>query len=255
MKRITIILLTSITVGYFVLCALLFFFQRSFLYAPTPETKMSGSTSLSLTNDGATIKIWSRPVESSEALIYFGGNSEDVSNNFLRFSALLPNHSLYFVNYRGYGGSTGSPSEGALFSDALAVYDSIREKHANVSVIGRSLGSGVAVYLASNRKVDKLVLVTPYESIENIAKKRFPIFPVSLILQDKFDSASRVQNIRAKTIAIEAENDEVIPRANSDALTARFSAGQVVVKVVDGTNHNSIGMAQEYFDLVVGFLK
>ena len=97
--------------------------------------------------------------------------------------------------------------------------------------------------------------MTPYDSIENVAKKKFPIFPVSLILQDKFDSASRVPNINAKTIAIEAENDEVIPRANSDALIARFPADQIVVKVVDGTNHNSIGTSQVYFDLVVAFLK
>lgn len=216
---------------------------------------MSGSTSLSLTNEGETIRVWTRTVESPDAVIYFGGNAEDVSNNFLRFSALLPDKSLYFVNYRGYGGNTGTPSESALFSDALAIYDLIRDKHRNISVIGRSLGSGVAVYLAANRKVDKLVLVTPYDSIENVAKKRFPIFPVSLILQDKFDSALRVPNINAKTIAIEAENDEIIPRANSDALTAQFRADQIDIKVVDGTNHNSIGTSQVYFDMVVEFLK
>ena len=255
MKRILTIILIVTVSGYLVLCAMLFFKQRSFLYFPTPAVQMSGSTSLSLTNDGETIRIWSRTVETSDAVIYFGGNSEDVSNNFLRFSSLLPNQNLYFVNYRGYGGSTGTPSETALFSDALAIYDSIREKHANISVIGRSLGSGVAVYLAANRKVDKLVLVTPYDSIENVAKRQFPIFPVSLILQDKFDSASRVQNVNAKTIAIEAENDEVIPRANSDILTARFPTDQIVIKVVDGTNHNSIGISQVYFDVVVEFLK
>jgi len=255
MKRIVIILLVLIAAGYLAFCALLYFKQRSFLYFPTPEAKITGSTSVSLTNEGETVRVWTREIEGTDAVIYFGGNAEDVSNNFLRFSALLPDKSLYFVNYRGYGGSTGTSSEAALFSDALAVYDSIHEKHGHIFVIGRSLGSGVAVYLAANRKVDKLVLVTPYDSIENVAQKRFRIFPVSLILQDKFDSASRVQNINAKTIAIEAENDEVIPRANSDALTARFPADQIVIKVVDGTNHNSIGMSRVYFDAVVDFLR
>lgn len=255
MKRIIVIILSSMAVGYVIGCALLFFFQRSFLYHPTPETKLSGSTSSSLTNKDSTLKIWTRSVDRSDAVIYFGGNAEDVSNSFLRFSTLLPNHNLYFVNYRGYGGSTGTPTEAGLFSDALAVYDSIQDKHRNISVIGRSLGSGVAVYLAANRKVDKLVLVTPYDSIENVAKKSVPIFPVSLILQDRFDSASRVANIETPTLVIEAENDDVIPRANSAALAARFPTGQVVVKVIVGANHNSIGMAQEYFDLVIGFLK
>ena len=254
MKRILIIALLLIAAGYFAICGLLFFYQRSFLYFPTPELKMSGSTSFSLTNEGETIKIWTRTVESSDAIIYFGGNAEDVSNGFLRFSALLPNQNLYFVNYRGYGGSTGTPSEAALFSDALAVYDSIREKHQNISVIGRSIGSGVAAYLAATRKVEKLVLVTPYDTIENVAKKRFPIFPVSLILQDKFDSASRAPTIEAKILMIVAEVDEVIPRANSDALAARFQSHRLIEKVIQGTNHNSIGMSPEYLDLVVGFL-
>ena len=254
MKRIFLICLSLLALGYIVFGSLLFFYQRSFLYFPTPESKTPGSTSFSLTNDGETIRIWSRTVESSYAVIYFGGNSEDVSNNFMRFSSLLPDQNLYFVNYRGYGGSSGTPSEAALFSDALAVYDSIREKHANISVIGRSLGSGVAVYLAANRKVDKLVLVTPYDSIENVAKKRFPIFPISLLLQDKFNSASRVQNITAKTLVILAENDEVIPRANSYALTARFPPQQLEIKVVLGTTHDSIGRSPEYFDIITGFL-
>lgn len=247
-------ILVLVAAGYLVVCGLLFFYQRSFLYFPTPEVKMPGSMSFSLTNEGETIKIWTRTVESSDAVIYFGGNAEDVSNSFLRFSALLPNQNLYFVNYRGYGGSTGTPSEAVFFSDALAIYDSIHAKHQNVSVIGRSLGSGVAVYLVAKRKVDKLILVTPYDSIENVAKKSFPIFPVSLILQDKFDSASRAPSIEAKTLLIVAEIDEVIPRANSDALAARFPEDRVVERVIQGTNHNSIGMSQEYLDLVVGFL-
>lgn len=183
MKRISLIVLITIAACYLLACVFLFFKQRSLLYFPTPESSVSNSASITLRTQGESLRIWSRPADSSDVVIYFGGNAEDVSSNFRTFSALLPKQNLYFVNYRGYGGSTGSPSEAALFSDALAVYDWVHEKYPNISVIGRSLGSGVAVYLASARKVDKLVLVTPYDSIENVAKKSFPIFPISLLFE------------------------------------------------------------------------
>jgi uncharacterized protein len=131
----------------------------------------------------------------------------------------------------------------------------VHEKHPNISVVGRSLGSGVAVYLASNRNVDNLVLATPYDSIENIAKKSFPIFPISLLLRDKFNSASRVQSITAKTLVILAENDEVVHRENSDALIAQFPSDKVTVKVIQGTNHNSVGLSPTYCELIGGFIE
>ena len=253
MKRISLIVLLTISVCYLFACVFLFFIQRSLLYFPTFESNLSDSASVTLRTGGETLRIWTRLTDSPDAVIYFGGNSEDVASNFRAFSKLLPNQNLYFVNYRGYGGSTGSPSEAALFSDALAVYDWVHEKSPNISVVGRSLGSGVAVYLASVRKVDRLVLVTPYDSIENVAKKSFPIFPISLLLRDKFNSASRVQSITAKTLIILAENDEVIPLENSDALIAEFPSDQVTIKVIYETSHNTIGFSPAYFELIGSF--
>ncbi len=254
-KRITVVILVVVALIYLAACVLLYFYQRSLLYFPTTESRLSDAPSMTVESGGESLRVLTRQNDGPDAIIYFGGNAEDVSTSLFRFSTVLPNQSLYFVNYRGYSGSTGTPSEEALFSDALAVYDLIRDKHQNISVIGRSLGSGVAVYLAANRKVDKLVLVTPYDSIENVAKKNFPIFPVSLILKDRFDSALRIPNVEARSIVILADNDEVIPRANSDVLIARFPSDQVTVKVIDGTNHNSIGTSQTYFDAVVDLLR
>lgn len=253
-KRISISVLVISALLYIAACTFLFIMQRSLLYLPTPESRSIEATSILVENGGATIKIWTRPAESTDAVIYFGGNAEDVSFALSSFAKALPKQNLYFVNYRGYGGSTGSPSEEALFSDALAVYDRISQKHTNISVIGRSLGTAVAVYLASVRKVDRLALITPFDSIENVAKKQFPIFPISLLLKDKFDSASRVPGVTSKTLVIIAENDEVIPRQNSDALIAKFPPDQVTVKVIDRANHNSIGYSPEYFELFGDFL-
>ena len=98
------------------------------------------------------------------------------------------------------------------------------------------------------------MLVTPYDSIESVAKKHFPIFPVSLLVTDKFDSYSRVKNIKAKTLVILAENDEVIPRANSEALIGEFETDQVVTRVMEGRDHNSVDFSSEYFELIRKFL-
>lgn len=211
-RRIFIAVLIIAASIYLFACGLLYFAQRSLLFVPPPVSSSPSASFISVENGGGTLRIWTRPAESQEAVIYFGGNAEDVLGNLESYSKALPNRDLYLVNYRGYGGSTGSPSEEALFSDALAVYDLVSQKHPNVSVIGRSLGSGVAVYLASMRKVNKLVLVTPYDSIESIARTRFPFFPISLLLKDKFDSASRAHDITSKTLVVLAEHDELIPR-------------------------------------------
>lgn len=230
-----------IALFYIALCALLYFAQRSLLYFPTPETTLASASPFTLTTDGAALRIWQRPKDGAHALIYFGGNAEDVAGSFEDFASALPQHALYFVNYRGYGGSTGTPSQAALFADALAVYDHVQVSHPHIVVAGRSLGSGVAAYLASQRTVKQLVLVTPYDSILNVARKRFPVFPVALILTDNFDSASRVPDISAPTLAVVAERDEVIPRRNSDALIERFPKTQITVEVIPGAVHNDLG--------------
>src|SRR5580692_7402038 len=180
-------------------CAYLFFNQRALLYYPTPETTVTGADRVSIQSGGETLRLWHIGWAGSggNAVIYFGGNAEDVAQNVPLFRTVFPHSDVYLVNYRGYGGSTGMPSEAALFADALAVFDYVQARHSAVSLIGRSLGSGVAVYVAARREIGRLVLVTPYDSIENVARRAYPAFPVSLLLRDKYASASRIAGVKA----------------------------------------------------------
>ncbi|NIM63525.1 MAG: hypothetical protein GTO30_18345 [Acidobacteria bacterium] len=159
---------------------------------------------------------------------------------------LFPDHTVYFVHYRGYGGSTGSPSEEGFFLDAVNTYDRVREEHDGVAVIGRSLGSGVAIHLASRREIEKLVLVTPFDSIERVAREAVPFFPVKLLLKDKYRSIGAAPGIEVPTLVLVAENDEVIPRRSSDRLIAAFDASRVRSLVVPGATHNTIGEHRLY---------
>jgi pimeloyl-ACP methyl ester carboxylesterase len=252
-KRIFVISVIVLSILYISTCAVLFLTQRSLLYFPTSASLDAAPTVL-IESDGETLRVLTRPADSDDAIILFGGNADDVSGYLSSFAASVPKQNLFLVNYRGYSGSTGTPSEAALFADAVAVYDYVHTKFSNISVVGRSLGSGVAVHLASVRKVDKLILITPYDSIENVAKKHFPIFPIGLLLKDKFDSASRVKDLTAKTLILIAENDRTIPRENTDNLVQQFPSDQVVVKTLAGTNHDSITSGAEYLRLIRGFL-
>jgi uncharacterized protein len=250
----SVLLLFLVPAGlYAALCVLLFFVQRSMIYFPVRESVAPGATALRFAADGADLKVWTVQRPGPAALLYFGGNAEDVGASIARFAQRLPAMSLYFVNYRGYGGSTGHPTEHALVADALAVYDRLREKHAEISVLGRSLGSGVAVQLASRRDVRRLVLVTPFDSLARVARDQLRWVPVGLLLRDRFDSTERVPTISAESLVVIAGSDEVIPRARTDALVAEFHVRPRTV-LLEGATHNNVDLDPHYLDELAMFL-
>jgi pimeloyl-ACP methyl ester carboxylesterase len=235
------------------LCVLVFLTQRSQVYYPVRESAAPGATSMLFAGNGAEIKVWTVERPGPAALLYFGGNAEDVGASIGLYAERLPGHSLYFVNYRGYGGSTGRPSEDALVADAIALYDHLRSTHAEISVVGRSLGSGVAVQLAKARDVRRLALVTPFDSLVNVARTHFRWLPVGLLMLDRFDSTTGAATIAADVLVVIAEADEIIPRGRSDALVEAFPSRPRVV-VLEGARHNEIELDPRYLDEIAGFL-
>jgi hypothetical protein len=156
------------------------------------------------------------------------------------------------MHYRGYGRSTGKPTEVALHADAIALFDQMAREHTEITVIGRSLGSGVAIRLAAERPVARLVLVAPYDSVAAVAAQQFALFPVRWLILDRFDSASLAPAIRAPTTVIVAERDEVIRRERSDALVARFAPGVAQVIVIPGAGHNTLDGRPDYEAALAG---
>ena len=232
----------------------LYVVQRSLLYFPTPDVASTAARALRMRTDGAVLKVWKVARPGPDAVIYFGGNADEVAAHIVPFSQGLPDQSLYFVNYRGFGGSTGRPTEAALFADALAVFDQVQRDHARVALIGRSLGSGVAAYVATKRPVSKLLLITPYDSIVRVAQSEYRWFPIFLILKDRFDTLSRVSGISAPTLILIAENDAVIPRKRTDRLIAAFPPGQLQVQLLAGATHDLEDGTQSYLGAMREFL-
>ena len=252
MSRVLRIVLRDAALVCVGLCGALFFMQRSLIYFPQPDSGGPGATAVALPTAGARVLVSARPKDGPRALIYFGGNAEDVSVSMDSFSVAFPDNAIYLLHYRGYGGSSGKPSEKALFADALTLFDEVYAKHPYVSVAGRSLGSGIAVYVASLRPVTRLVLVTPFDSLQEIAARQFPYVPVRWLLLDKYESWRYAPHVTAPTLIIAAEHDEVVPRASTELLQSRFRAGVASLQTIPGTGHNSISFRPEYMRLLEG---
>ena len=244
----------AFAVAYALLCGWMYVTQRSQMYFPTPDSTAAPARAWWIENSGERIKVWVVPRAGPSALLYFGGNAEDVAGSVQPLLEALPEHSLYLVNYRGYGGSTGQPTETALRADALAVFDEVRRRHAVLSVMGRSLGSGVAVQLASARPVERLVLVTGFDSLANVAAAHFPWLPVRLLMKDRYESARLAPDVSAPVLMVIAGHDEIIPRARSDALASAFRGGQAAVVVLPGVGHNTLDLSPQYLRSVRRFM-
>ncbi|HEY6456884.1 MAG TPA: alpha/beta hydrolase [Steroidobacteraceae bacterium] len=249
------ITLAAVAIIYLAICLAMFVFQRSLLYYPQPRAVTAPASTLALQVPGSDLVVTIRPHSGPKAIIYFGGNGEDVSANLGTFSWAFPDHALFLLHYRGYGGSTGHPSERAISSDAVALFKNVYAKHTEVAIIGRSLGSGVAIRLASETPVARLILVTPYDSIEEIAAAEYPYLPVKLLLLDRYESWKYAPAIKIPTTLIVAQNDEVIPRASTDRLFARFRTGVASMRVVAGAGHNDIEATSEYIKIIQAALQ
>lgn len=232
----------------------LFFGQRWFIYYPRTSLSDVEAKPVELPHDDIKLRGWVLNETASQAILYYGGNAEQIEANIPQFKQLLGEHAVYLITYRGYGESEGQPSEKALYQDALHIYDSIKTKHSSISLIGRSLGTGIATYVAEQRPVEKLVLITPFDSIENVAREKFWMFPVGLILQDKYESWRRAKNISAKTLAMIAANDQIIPRPRSMSLLTEFNPELLEVVEIDEANHNTISFYPAFASTLKSFL-
>lgn len=246
--------LTFLFLGaYLAIAAYLYVFQREFLYFPTPQYDHVFER-LTIESEGENIELIVLNQGNKKALLYFGGNAESVVANAEAFSSYFPEVTIYLVNYRAYGGSSGKPSEAGLFADALRIYDEINTFHSNIGVAGRSLGSGVATYLAANRPIEALALITPFDSVLNLAKAQFNLFPVKLLLKDAYNSISRAKDIESKVFVITAENDQVVPISHTTRLINEFSEGQVELRVIQDAGHNSISNTAQYYKALGDYL-
>ena len=199
--------------------------------------------------EGVSVHGWFYQREGKPLIVYYGGNNEDVSDQ-LWWLESLKNYAFLAVNYRGYGLSEGEAQEKALVEDALFILDEIQKKTqkkwSRIYLIGRSLGTGVAVQVAAARPVGKLILITPYDSIEAVAKEHFWLLPLKSYLKDTWPSFKYAPLIKAQTTLLVAGKDEVIPPSFAVNL-ARFFKTPPHYLVFKEAHHGNI-MQDKSFD-------
>jgi hypothetical protein len=253
MRRAAIVAGRLLIAIYAGLCVVLFAVQRSLLFHPVAATGDVPTTELAV--PGAVLRIATRPHDGPRAILYFGGNAEDVSWSVRELAEAFPDRAIYAPHYRGYGGSTGRPTEPALHADAAAAFDHVAARHAGIDVIGRSLGSAVATRLATTKPVRRLVLVTPFDSILALAGRLFPLLPVRLLVADRFESIRDAPRVTAPTLVVTAGADEIVPGDHSRSLLAAFPPGIATERHFPAAGHNSVSSIPAYLDAIAGFLR
>jgi fermentation-respiration switch protein FrsA (DUF1100 family) len=222
--------------GYAALSLFMYVFQRSLMYFPNrarPEPVSVGvpeMRSVSLrTEDGLDLHAFSRPPNEGRAtLVLFHGNAGNIGHVAHKARPLLDRGlGVLLVDYRGYGGNPGSPSEAGLISDGRAALAFLAERGIGPErtvLYGESLGTGVAVALAAETPVGAVVLEAPFTAAQAVAERRYWYLPVRLLMKDRFNSLARIGQVRSPLLILHGERDLVVPVAQGRALLAAANA-------------------------------
>jgi pimeloyl-ACP methyl ester carboxylesterase len=248
--------------GFVLICALLYFGQERSIFFPWPNDaelrQRYAAQRIEIKTAATTLEGWwidNGQATTPAVILYFGGNAEDVLYTASAASNINA-RAVVVLNYPGYGGSPGEPSQKSLYAGGLAIYDyaikrGVSAKH--IVVMGRSLGSGVASMLAGARQVGAAILITPYDSLVAVAAGHYPVLPVRLLLRHPFPSTEWAQRTRAPALLLAAEHDDVVPATHAQKLFATW-AGPKQIHVLAQTGHNDIETHADYYRLINEFL-
>lgn len=254
--------------GYLAIVALAWLFQDHLLFFPQPLTEgelraiaarhpQAEEVRLPAA-DGITLHGWLlKAAQRAPLLIYFGGNAEEVSW-LLDEAQHFAGYSLLLMNYRGYGGSGGRPGETALYADALRIHDYAVMRPdvdtARIVLMGRSLGSAMAVRVATARRsVRAVLLVSPLDSATDLARRHYPWLPVSLLLRHRFEAVADAARIDAPLLAVVAQRDSIIPMSHSRRLYAAWH-GPKAWREIENADHNDVSDTAAYWQAIGEFL-
>ena len=255
--------------GYLGGLAVLFFAQRAFIF-PIPQTVRTAPEAAGFpeaeehvlaTADGEKVIVWHVPAKPGHAVVlYFHGNGDFLAGFFGRFRDIIADGvGVVALSYRGYAGSSGKPSERGLLADAAAAYAFTTARYSadRIVVWGFSLGSGVAVALAAEQPVGRIILEAPYTSIADVAASAFRIVPVRWLIRDQFRSDERIARVTAPLLIMHGARDPTIPIGFGERLFALAHQPKQFVRFPEGghndlDDYGAIEAAQRFIDASKG---
>ena len=257
MSKKTIVTGSALTAvgSYLALCGFMYLRQRQLLYRPTKSTPLTPQSEEVVPAQGQhpLLRGWVDRPGQAKALVYFGGASEDVDLRRKMMFKHFPEHTLYFVPYRGFGPNSHLECEEApLKMDALRLVNHVMLHHSHIDVVGRSLGTGMAVHVASQLPVQAVGLITPYDSILEVARNRYRMFPITHMLRDRFESWKDAAQVHAPVLACLAETDTVVPWVRTKALLKHFPV-EPSQCVIGQANHTTIADSEHLWHAMAGF--
>ena len=227
------------------IAAVLYVTQRSLMYFPdtthtTPaQAGLPQAEEVALTAaDGVGITVWHvAPKDDKPVILYFHGNGGALHYRVERFKKLIADGiGLVALEYRGFGGNAGSPSEHGLIADAEAAYAFAAARYPAKQIVlwGESLGSGVAVAIAAEKPVGRVILEAPFTSTAAVASIRYWYMPVRLLMKDQFHSDERIGKVTAPLLILHGFQDQIVPYAMGERLFELANQPKHIVKFLDG---------------------
>ena len=242
-KRLALTVLVTLAVGYLVICGLLFFAQRKILFpAPTQLAAVrEGMERVEI--PGGTFLLWKNVKGGGPVVVHFHGNGEQVGSlSWLAEAWAERGVSFAAIEYPGYPGAAGAPSEDSIIEASEAALThltgAMKIDRSRLVLEGQSIGTGVAMNLAAKDWGTKLILLSPYTSLPAVAAKAFPWLPTGMLMRDRFDSASRAAGIKVPTWIVHGTADAVIPLELGQSLSKSI-AGATFLEVT-GAGHNDL---------------
>jgi len=215
---------------------------------PRSAERLSVDAGNGVTLEGIRIPA-DQPDPTRTLILAFGGNAWNAQDVAEYLHEMYPDHDLIAFHYRGYAPSGGSPSGEALIADAPRVYDLVVERlnPARIIAVGFSIGTGIAAHLSAQRKLDGLILVTPFDSLKAVAQAMFPWLPIGPFFSHEIDAAAPLKRSRVPVAIVAAERDELVPAERTDAL--RDVVPELVFdKTIARAGHNDIYARSDFHE-------
>lgn len=248
---------------YIALLLLLFYYQKTFIFFP-PENNLLRFNSWKdneITIPGEySLQAWhiNNNIMNNIAIVYYGGNAEEVSSG-LELAKKYNATNVFCVNLNGYGKSEGTPSKNNFYKSGLSAFQYICRNfnitESNITLMGRSLGSATASYIASKTNPKSLILITPFQSIMKMVPKMIKVlFPMQFILRHKFDNEKNLRTVNCPVLVIAASNDEIIPIEQTKEVFSSIKS-DALYKIIENTDHQNILYNQACLNVINDFIR